>query len=107
MRLIVLSSCALLAGCTAMILGSGNSPAPAERSSTAYSADAATTAAVRERLGHEPGLAQQAIGVSTHQGRVTLSGTVNSYTERNLAGQVVRTVPGVTSVDNRIRVRVD
>lgn len=106
MRLLVLSLLALLAGCTAVLLGSGSEP-PRGEQSAGLSGDAATTAAVRERLDREPGLAQQSIGVSTYGGRVTLTGSVNTYTERNLAGQVARTVSGVTGVDNRIRVRVD
>jgi osmotically-inducible protein OsmY len=107
MRLLVLTTLALVAGCTAMLLGSGSEPPAQERSAGVVSTDAQTTAAVRERLGREPGLSHQAIGVSTNQGRVTLTGSVNTYTERNLAAQVASSVPGVGSVDNRIRVRVD
>ncbi len=37
-------------------------------------------------------------------GRVTLSGTVGSHTQRYLAGQVVRNVVGVTAITNRLMV---
>jgi len=44
------------------------------------------------------------VDVSTHDGRVTLSGTVRSWSERDDAFNTVWASPGVTSVVNDIRV---
>lgn len=106
MRLVILSAFALLAGCTAMLLGGGNEPQPGERSSAGLAADTRTTAAVRDRLGADAALARHSLGVATYQGRVTLTGSVDSYAARDRAGELARGVAGVTSVDNRIRVRI-
>lgn len=107
MRLLILSWLVLLSGCTAMLLGSGSSAPSGERSAARYAADADTTAAVRQRLGADAVLARHGIGVSTYKGRVTLTGTVESYTVRNRAGELASGVAGVTSVDNRIEVHAD
>ncbi|SRR5690606_4432646 len=107
MRLLLLSSLVLLSGCTAMLLGSGSATPPGERSAGRYAADADTTAAVRQRLRADALLARQAIGVSTYKGRVTLTGTADSYTARSRAGELASNVAGVTGVDNRIEVHAD
>lgn len=105
MRLAMLLLAALLAGCTAMLLGGGNSPAQGERSAAVAATDDRTTAAVRERFGADSLLGRYSLGVSTYRGRVTLTGSVDNYDARDRAGALARRVPGVTGVDNRIRVR--
>jgi osmotically-inducible protein OsmY len=47
----------------------------------------------------------QTIAVETSGGRVTLRGTVASWTEREAAEHAAFAAPGVTSIDNRIEVR--
>ncbi|MEO5688584.1 MAG: BON domain-containing protein [Burkholderiaceae bacterium] len=45
------------------------------------------------------------IGVVTHEGKVTLSGSVASWAERDQAMWAAWSAPGVTSVDNQLSVR--
>jgi osmotically-inducible protein OsmY len=45
------------------------------------------------------------IGVVTHEGKVTLSGSVSSWAERDQAMWAAWSAPGVTSVDNQLSVR--
>ena len=66
--------------------------------------DATITASVKSKLlwnSHTDGLD---IKVDTVAGKVTLTGTAESGTEKDLAGRLARNTNGVTSVDNRIAV---
>ncbi|HLT91741.1 MAG TPA: BON domain-containing protein [Woeseiaceae bacterium] len=107
MRLLALPLYLLLAGCTAMLLGSGEAPTPEERSAVAHAADVEITTEVRQRLRTDPAFAAAGIGVSTYRGRVTLTGSVRSYAARQRAAELARGVDGVVSVDNRLQVSVD
>lgn len=60
--------------------------------------DTALTASVKAALVAEPGLKSMPIEVSTTGSVVTLSGTVQSTTERSKAVQVAEAVKGVKSV---------
>jgi hyperosmotically inducible periplasmic protein len=107
MRLILLSLILPLAGCTAMLLGSGNggkAPGGDSRTEARIAADAATTTAVQDRLVADPMLGRYDFIVQTFDGRVTLRGSVGSYSARSRAGQVAAGVGGVASVNNRISV---
>jgi hyperosmotically inducible periplasmic protein len=107
MRLFLLPLVVLLSGCTGMLLGGGNggtAPAEGERTAAAVAADGDTTAAVRGRLAADPMLGQYRLGIETREGRVTLQGTVDTYSARSRAGMLAREVDGVVSVNNRIRV---
>lgn len=106
MRLVLLPMVLLLSGCTAMLLGGngGAQPAGGERTTAASAADSATTAAVRERLAADSMLGRYRLGIETWQGRVTLTGAVDTYAARSRAAALARQVDGVASVNNRIRV---
>lgn len=107
MRLTLLSLILTLAGCTAMLLGGGNGGAESgrdTRTAARVAADAATTAAVQDRLLADALLGRYDLTVQTSGGRVTLRGSVGSYSARSRAGQVAAGVDGVASVNNRIRV---
>lgn len=107
MRLCLLPLVVLLTGCTGMLLGGGNggsAPAGGERTAAAIAADGDTTAAVRGRLAADPMLGRYRLAIETRDGRVTLQGTVDTYSARSRAGMLARDVDGVVSVNNRIRV---
>ncbi|MGH8166047.1 MAG: BON domain-containing protein [Woeseiaceae bacterium] len=96
-----------LSGCTAMLLGGGNSDGTSlggARSSGQTSADGAITTAVRRRLVDDPVLAQYNLRIETVNQRVTLHGAVGSYEARERAIRLAGSVEGVERVDSRIRV---
>lgn len=64
--------------------------------------DAALTAKVKAALMAEPGIDSLAIDVDTTNGRVTLSGNVDTPQHRQRALQVARGVEGVTGVVDRL-----
>jgi osmotically-inducible protein OsmY len=59
---------------------------------------------VRNRLRLRPGLAQ--VEAAVKDGEVRLSGRVGNVDDRELAGNVARSVPQVRSVVNEVRVRM-
>lgn len=95
-----------LSGCTGMLLGDGRSGGAdrAPRSSMEVAADNALTAAVRRRFNDDRLLSTYDFRIETFRGRVTLHGTVGSYSARDHAVRVAASVEGVDSVGNRIRV---
>lgn len=67
--------------------------------------DAALTGRVKSALAGNRSTRAFGTDVDSKNGRVTLTGTVGSDAERDLAEKVVRGVKGVESVDNRLEVR--
>src|SRR5256884_6131533 len=67
--------------------------------------DSAITTKVKKAIFDEPTLKVTQISVETYKSVVQLSGFVNSYSEIATAGSVARSVPGVSSVKNDIRVK--
>ena len=61
---------------------------------------------VEEELEWEPSLHATEIGVAVHDGIVTLTGSVPSYTEKRAAERVAKRVQGVKAVANDIEVRM-
>ena len=57
-------------------------------------------------LAAHPGLSVLGIGVDVRGGQATLSGAVESRSEKALAEQIALAVPGVKRVDNRLEVNV-
>ncbi|WP_405239327.1 BON domain-containing protein [Lentisalinibacter orientalis] len=106
-----------LTGCTAMLIGDGqasggangqggiSSGRAAETGSTRSIGDAEVTEAVRSRLLADTSVEATGIDVTTAAGRVTLSGIVTSFAERDRAGRLAAAVPGVVGVDNRLAVQ--
>jgi len=60
--------------------------------------------AVKRTLRRDADVDAARIAVSSEGGQVTLSGTVSSSRERDLAGSMACTVPGVSSVENNLAV---
>jgi hypothetical protein len=86
--------CALAIG-IALLLGSCNSGSQPN--------DQTIVAEIRAKFFEDATLKLRSIGVSSHQGAVTLTGTVKSHAERTKAETLSREVTGVTSVVNSLR----
>jgi osmotically-inducible protein OsmY len=96
----------LLAGCVAAVIGSSpQSGSATDLRARAPTADAALSGAVRARLGADAALRAAPIAVSASGGMVTLSGTVASAALRHSAEQAVRSVAGVSAVNNQLEVK--
>ncbi|HVK56494.1 MAG TPA: BON domain-containing protein [Burkholderiales bacterium] len=70
-----------------------------------YIDDSLITTKVKTAILNEPGLKVAEINVETFKGIVQLSGFVNSATAKNEAVQVARSVKGVKSVKDDMRVK--
>jgi osmotically-inducible protein OsmY len=66
--------------------------------------DAAITQAVKEKLLLQPETSSENIGVDTHEGVVTLSGTVKSQQEKEQVIQIARGTEGVQRVEDKLSV---
>lgn len=99
----VLLACGSLAGCATAVIG--NSGSSDTRTSTQMAADTATSADVKAKLLADPSLKPFSISVLTYQGQVTMTGYVNTAQQRDLAGQLARSVQGVKSVRNDLTVK--
>ena len=70
-----------------------------------YVDDTVITAKVKAAVFNEPSLKSAEINVETFKGVVQLSGFVNSQGDINKAIEVARSVPGVKSVKNDMRLK--
>ena len=70
-----------------------------------YVDDTVITAKVKTAIFEQPGLKSSEINVETFKGIVQLSGFVASQDSANLAMTTARTVKGVSSVKNDMRVK--
>jgi len=70
-----------------------------------YVDDAVITTKVKAAIFNEPTLKSAEINVETFKGVVQLSGFVNSQADINKAAEIARSVKGVTSVKNDMRVK--
>lgn len=100
---------AITAGCSAILLGDGQSGsdrprAVDERKAAAVTTDRAVSRAVSSALSADEDIGSFSIAVSTSAGKVRLSGTVDSFEARDRAVALARGVDGVTAIDNQIRV---
>ncbi len=68
-------------------------------------ADSAVTAKVKALLLAEKGIPSTSISVETYEGRVLLSGFVDSTAVKDKAGRVAGTVSGVKQVQNNLVVK--
>jgi hyperosmotically inducible protein len=97
-----------LSGCTAMLLGGGNSDGTRlggdSRTSAQVASDRTITSTVQNRLVDDAVLGHYKLSVETVSGRVILHGTVGNYEARERAARLAGAVEGVRRVDNRLRV---
>jgi hyperosmotically inducible protein len=70
-----------------------------------YVDDSVITTKVKAAIFNEPTLKSAEINVETFKGAVQLSGFVNSQADINKAAEIARSVKGVTSVKNDMRVK--
>ncbi|MGH8427857.1 MAG: BON domain-containing protein [Gammaproteobacteria bacterium] len=67
--------------------------------------DSAITAKIKAKLAANSGLSSLNIHVETNNGVVTLSGTVGTDAQLNLANQIALDTDGVKGVENQIQVQ--
>lgn len=72
-----------------------------------YIDDSVITTKVKAAIFNEPTLKSAEINVETFKGAVQLSGFVNSQTDINKAVSITRSVNGVTSVKNDMRLKAN
>lgn len=70
-----------------------------------YVDNSVLTAKVKTAIFNEPSLKSTEIGVETFKGEVQLSGFVSTIAQTNKAVEVAKSIPGVTSVKNDMRVK--
>lgn len=70
-----------------------------------YVDNSVLTAKVKTAIFNEPTLKSSEITVQTYKGEVQLSGFVSSIEQTNKAVEVAKSIPGVTSVKNDMRVK--
>lgn len=78
---------------------------PTQEGTSEYMSDTTITAKVKAAIVNEPELKATEIHVETLNGKVQLSGFVNSPAAIQKAGAVAREVKGVTRVQNDIRLK--
>ncbi len=110
-KLVVILLVLMLPACTSILLGDASTRetgvATDDRSSSEVAADNAISAAIRQNLSADPAVRRYAIGISTVDGHVTLSGTVGSFAARDGAVRIANGTDGVRSVRNRIIVNTN
>jgi len=83
----------------------GCSATPQKESTGEYVDDSYITTKVKAAILNEPGLKSSEINVETFKGEVQLSGFVNSQSDISRAIEVARSVKGVKSVKNDMRLK--
>ncbi len=83
-----------------MLIGDGTTGTPT--GGTTRTTDGTIASAVRSRLAAEPSVQASGVNVRSDAGRVTLTGEVTSYAEKDRAGRIAASVADVDSVDNRL-----
>ncbi len=71
----------------------------------AYTDDRTLSATIKSDLLRDPIVRASDVNVSTYRGEVQLSGFVNSQDQKDRAGRIAASTPGVTAVHNDLLVR--
>lgn len=101
----------LLKRCSAIFIAAlllsvlGCTSTPTRESTGEYLDDTAVTARVKTAIFNEPTLKVLQINVETYKNVVQLSGFVNTGADMNKAVDVARSVKGVVSVKNDLRLK--
>jgi osmotically-inducible protein OsmY len=96
---------ASVAGILFMALALGCASTAKQEGTGEYVDDTVITTKVKAAILNEPTLKSAEINVETFKGVVQLSGFVSSQAAENKAVDVARTVPGVKSVKNDMRLK--
>jgi osmotically-inducible protein OsmY len=89
----------------ALLSASGCASTQKHEGTGEYVDDSVITTRVKTAILQEPSLSSAEINVETFKGVVQLSGFVTSRAAINKALEVVRTIPGVSSVKNDMRLK--
>jgi osmotically-inducible protein OsmY len=90
---------------SALVLAAACTSGPKTEGTGEYIDDSLITTKVKAAIFNEPSLKSAEINVETFKGAVQLSGFINSREDMNKAVDVTRTVGGVTSVKNDMRLK--
>ena len=88
-----------------LLLATGCASTSNRESTGQYIDDSGITTRVKKAIFDEPSLKVTQIGVETYKSVVQLSGWVDSTAQIGTAGSVARSVEGVTSVKNDLRIK--
>jgi osmotically-inducible protein OsmY len=88
-----------------LLLATGCASTSNRESTGQYIDDSGITTRVKKAIFDEPSLKVTQIGVETYKSVVQLSGWVDSTAQIGTAGSVARSVDGVTSVKNDLRLK--
>jgi hyperosmotically inducible protein len=88
-----------------LLLAAGCASTSNRESTGQYLDDSSITTRVKKAIFDEPSLKVAQIGVETYKSVVQLSGFVDSQAQIGTAGSLARSVAGVTSVNNDIRLK--
>lgn len=83
----------------------GCASTPQQEGTGEYLDDSVITTKVKAAVFNEPALKSSEINVETFKGAVQLSGFVNSESDIQKAVEIARSIKGVTSVKNDMRVK--
>jgi osmotically-inducible protein OsmY len=89
----------------ALLFSLGCASTPTQEGTGEYVDDSVITTKVKAAIFNEPTLKSTEINVETFKGVVQLSGFVSSQSNINKAVEVARSVKGVTSVKNGMRLK--
>jgi Predicted periplasmic or secreted lipoprotein len=89
----------------ALLLSLGCASTSTKEGTGEYVDDSLITTKVKSAIFNEPTLKSAEINVETFKGVVQLSGFVKSQSDINKAAEVARSVKGVTSVKNDMRLK--
>ncbi|MDH4396504.1 MAG: BON domain-containing protein [Limnobacter sp.] len=92
-------------GIFAVVLASACTSTPKSEGTGEYIDDTLITTKVKSAIFNEPTLKSAEINVETFKGAVQLSGFINSREDMNKAVEVTRSVSGVNSVKNDMRLK--
>lgn len=96
----------VLAGLTgAVLVSTGCSVIRGQQSASSYVDDATITANIKTRMVESDLVSAGAVSVETLNGEVSLSGFAESQAEKDRAGQIAKSEPGVRRVHNELVVR--
>ena len=88
-----------------LLIVAGCASSPKQAGTGEYFDDTVITTKVKAAILHEPSLSSAEINVETFKGDVQLSGFVNSRADISKAIEVARTVNGVRTVKNDMRLK--
>lgn len=108
--LVFLAMIFTLSGCSALMVGGGSTGSGSpykndERTAQQTVTDRELSSSVKTRLASDSRVSMFDITTRATAGKVTLSGTVDTYAARERAEKIAIGIDGVAAVDNQIKVQ--